>query len=244
MTHTLSLRFAIESQVELERIHVALEDADKANITWNGVQVDAVPDGYYVDASIMTVPLPGLKNGRNSLELVLPFGRKTNTEWCYLLGDFHVHVAGCSRILLPFRQSIGFSSVTAQGLPYYGGNITYQMEADTPDCALGIAVPHYRGAVIRAALDGKDVGVIAYDPYELVVEAVSAGRHMVELTLFGTRFNTFGGLHNTDADDLWAGPDYWRTKGDRWCYEYRLRDMGIISSPVLRIYQPDAGSEC
>lgn len=244
ITHTLSLRFAIESQVELEQVHVALEDADQARIIWNGEQLAAAPDGYYVDASILTVPLPGLRKGSNCLELVLPFGRKTNTEWCYLLGDFHVQVAGCSRMLVPFQQRIGFSSVTAQGLPYYGGNITYQMEVDMPECALGIAVPHYRGAMVRVSLDGKDAGVIAYDPYELVVDAVSAGHHKVELTLFGTSFNAFGGVHHTDADDLWAGPDYWRTKGDRWCYEYRLRDMGIISSPVLRIYQPDGGSEC
>ena len=234
--HTLSLRFVIHSKIVLPDVQLAVEDAEQATIVWNGAQVAAQPSGYYVDESIQTVALPGLQKGENVLELTLPFGRTTNTEWCYLLGDFDVQVVGCERTILPASREIAFGDMTTQGLPYYGGNLTYQMEVKTPACALGICVPHYRGAVVRVKVDGKEAGVIAYDPYEVIVENTMAGRHKIELTLFGTRFNSFGGVHNTDAAELWAGPNYWRSTGDRWCYEYRLRKMGILSSPIFRFY--------
>ena len=236
--HTLSLRFVIHSAIALQEVHLALEDAAQVNIIWNGAQVSAQPDGYYVDEAIQTVALPGLQAGDNVLELTLPFGCTTNTEWCYLLGDFDVQVNGCERVILPAKREIAFDDITTQGLPYYGGTLTYQMEVETPACALGIRVPRYRGAVVRVKVDGKECGTIAYDPYEVIAENIAAGRHKVELTLFGTRFNTFGALHAMDtAEHHWAGPNYWRSEGDEWCYEYCLRKMGILSSPVFQFYE-------
>ena len=46
------------------------------------------------------------------------------------------------------------------------------------------------------------------------------------------------------SSDMWRkpfwelsypGPGAWRTSGDRWCYEYRLKREGITVSP--RIYE-------
>ena len=55
---------------------------------------------------------------------------------------------------------------------------------------------------------------------------------MLKLTLYGNRHNTFGGLHNLPGH-TWAGPSLWYTKDDQWCYEYRLKETGILSSPVI-----------
>ena len=44
-------------------------------------------------------------------------------------------------------------------------------------------------------------------------------------------------LARPDADPTvtWIGPDCWRSTGDRWCYEYRLRPLGVLSTPVVTL---------
>ena len=77
--------------------------------------------------------------------------------------------------------------------------------------------------------------VIAFSPYKANFGVLPAGRHKLDVNLYVPRTNTCGPLHC--ADDLlsYPGPGAWRTLGDRWCYEYRLKREGITVSP--RIYE-------
>ena len=236
VTHALTLRFRINSQIPVSGAQLAIEDAADLEIVLNGQSVPAVVCGYYVDESIQTVALPELRAGENLLEVTMPFGKRTNTEWCYLLGEFNVLVEGTERTLVPASGEIGFSDISRQGLAFYGGNVIYDAEAEVPAGDMQIHVSHYRGALIRVAVDGEDQGVIAYAPYDLTVKNVTAGRHKITLTLFGNRYNTFGALHDVE-NPVWVGPDLWRTKGDRWMYEYNLRETGILSGPVISVYK-------
>ena len=77
--------------------------------------------------------------------------------------------------------------------------------------------------------------MIAFDPFTLDFGKVSAGDHTLTLRLFGTRYNAFGALHNADTALDFVDPAAWRTSGSKWCYEYRLRPMGITASPVAEI---------
>ena len=104
--HRLRLRFEIDSEIRAEGLKLALEDAAQTELFWNGERVSAKPDGWYVDEAIETVPLPPLHPGRNVLELRLPFGERTNTEWCYLLGDFGVRVEGAVKTCLLYTSNL------------------------------------------------------------------------------------------------------------------------------------------
>lgn len=97
--HTVRLRFAIQSETAVAAPKLAMEHPETAVIRFNGRTVSASPDGYYVDKAIRTVTLPPVEPGTNVLELVLPFGRRTNVEWCYLLGDFGVRACGREAVL-------------------------------------------------------------------------------------------------------------------------------------------------
>lgn len=85
-------------------------------------------------------------------------------------------------------------------------------------------------------LDGKDAGRVAFAPYELEIEDLKKGKHIMEFTLFGNRFNTFGALHNC-GPSIWYGPPYWYSTEDSWCYEYNTKKMGILKSPVIKMYK-------
>ncbi len=234
--NSITLRFKIHSEIEVEGANLAIEDARTLEIWFNGESISNEPNGWYVDKTIDTVALPAIHEGINELVVKVPFGKRTNTEWCYILGEFNVKVEGTIATIISKTEQIGFSTLINQGMPFYGGNIIYKMEIDTPSCDLVIRATYYRGALIKVFVDGEEMGNIVFAPYRLKVHNLSAGSHRIELKLYGNRVNTFGGVHNI-MQPSWVGPDFWRTTGDKWCYEYSLKDTGILASPVIEVYK-------
>jgi hypothetical protein len=284
--HTLRLRYTFNSEVPIKNAELALENAHVTKVTLNGEKAGTV-NGWYVDKCIGKVPLPEIIVGKNIIELTVPYGKKTDIEACYVLGDFGVNVQGISCTLTKPVTSLTFGDITRQGLPFYGGNITYHLEIGqgrtasrqgdgssvlsnqstekvafpqnegkqthlnavtevynktdepSPCLALEIAVPYYRGHLLRVAVDGKDEGVIAFSPYRLRVENLNSAdnpnpsSHKIDLTYYGSRINTFGQLHRNNRYDQWWGPQSWRTTGEEWTYEYRFWHQGVLKSPEI-----------
>jgi len=232
-THTVRLRFTVDCAVPVADAKLALEDADIAKIAVNGAPVTAAPDGWYVDKSIGCVAVGSLPAGANVIEVELPFGRRTNVEWCYLLGDFGVTLDGEHRTIVDSPARLGFGDVTRQRLPHYGGNIAYDIPFEASGAPLRVTVPHYSGAAVRVALDGEACGTIVYPPYTLDLPAAAPGAHTLTLTLLGNRENAFGPLHRADTTNTWIGPDAWRTNDSMWTEAYWVSPLGLRTPPVL-----------
>ncbi|MGI5884729.1 MAG: hypothetical protein ACOX83_07190 [Candidatus Spyradocola sp.] len=233
IVHKIRLRFTVRSEIEIRAPRLALEDAERVGITVNGKAVESRVVGWFVDESIRTVQLPDLPAGESAIELSIPFGRRTNVEWCYLLGDFGVRVAGAEKTVTPPVWSLGFGDWTNQGLPFYCGNVTYRIPVEVSGTSFQVRVPQYRGAVLGMEMDGKRAGDLAYAPYAFRFDGLTPGRHELGITVYGSRVNGFGCVHNCDDSLTWFGPDCWRSEGIRWCYEYRLRKMGLLVSPQI-----------
>lgn len=231
-THTLTLRFAVESEIAVNGAKLALEDAALAKVICNGEEVPANVDGWYADRCIGTIPLPALNAGVNELIVTLPFGRRTNPEWCYIVGEFGVRVQGRGKTIVPLQEKLAFDDIKDQGLPFYGGNITYHLPVRTTGGALEVRIPQYDGALTKAALNGASEHVV-YPPYRCRFDAVPAGEHTVDITLFGNRDHAFGPVHLADKAETWIGPNAWRSEGDCWTYEYRFSPLGVMSSPQI-----------
>ena len=229
--HTVTLRFRINSEISCEGAELALEDAEKSCIKFNGAAVEPVITGWYVDKSIKTVALPEIRKGENILEITLPFGRRTNTEWCYIIGNFGVRAEGKYAVITALPEKLAFGSITSQGMPFYGGNVTYHLEAEGEEMI--IEATRYRGALIGVEVDGESKGNIVYPPYTLTVGVLGSGKHKVDITLYGNRRNSFGAVHLADDKRSWHGPDAWRSEGCDWSYEYVLRDVGILKAPII-----------
>lgn len=231
--HNVTLRFTVESRICLDTLYLALEQAEKAAITWNGSPVTGEPAGWFTDEAIKKVALPGLRVGENILTVTLPYLQRGSLEWMYLLGDFGVQIAGAWKMLTEKPEYLGFGDISRQGLPFYSGNILYVTQVDVPQCSfVRIRATHYRGMFVGVTVDGKEQGNILFAPYTLDVK-LPAGRHQICFKLYGNRHNSFGALHNADKSTYYYGPDAWRTQGDGWSYEYQLRDLGILKSPVF-----------
>lgn len=235
ITHYVTLRFRFNSEAVLADTYFCAEELSALVV--NGEVVDLEEKGWFVDKSIRRFALPKLRVGENVILATVPFGKRISLEACYLTGDFNVRVEGCEKTLSAPTTQIGFGDITAQGMPFYGGNLTYYVTVSLPQSGrLSVNLAQYSGALTKIALDGEDKGALVFAPYDLDIGEASAGTHTLAITLFGNRYNTFAGLHCC-GHNLWYGPSYWYSTGNAWCYEYNTKPTGILRSPVIQLLQ-------
>ena len=235
-THTLTLQYTFTSEVAVTGASLAAENREDAVVTLNGAPVPTDKTGWYIDRHIETVALPPLAAGENVLTVTCPVGEDTDIEPCYLLGDFGVRLAGDTAFLTEKPTGLRFGDMTAQGYPFYGGSVTYTRTFTLEKAAaVTFRVPHYRGYDVKIALDGKEAGTVLLPPYEVRTKRLTKGTHEVTFTLALSRYNTLSALHNLAADKprVYTGPNYWRSEGDEWSYEYHVREAGILSAPTV-----------
>lgn len=113
--HRVSLRFHINSEIDITDVRLALENADITEVFWNNRKIEDPAEGYYVDKQIRTVKLDGVKTGENILEVHIPYHANVNVEAMYLLGDFGVKVGGCTAVLTEPVRELAFGDICTQG---------------------------------------------------------------------------------------------------------------------------------
>jgi hypothetical protein len=231
---TVSLKFTVRCDVPVAASKLALEESGTAKISIDGKPVTAKPQGWWVDECYGTVALPALAAGTHEIVVAYPFTRKTNLEWCYLLGDFGVQVQGRDVAITAPVRKLQPGSWVGQGLPFYAGNVTYHFEIDGAGRPLRLNAAGFQAPLLAVALDGKPAGKVAFAPYCLELGTVAKGRHKLDLTAFGNRANAFGIVHHTNMDIPWYGPAAYRTTGKDWTYDYNLRPTGLIQAPRLQ----------
>ena len=226
--HRVRLRYEFHSDILAEGCWLAIEHPESAAVSFNGVEVTR-ENGWYVDLFIRRLELPAIRKGRNLLEVSMPFGRNTNLEWLYVLGNFGVELGSACQ-LIPFPSEIGFGDITRQRLPFYTGNVIYESSfASVREGPVSITVPYFANPVLEVFVDGKSRGLIACQPHRVKIRMLEKGIHKLSICAYGNRFNGFGTLHNSDEEYLWYGPDAYRTNGDQWTENYLVRPMGILS---------------
>ena len=232
--HTATLEFEINSEIDFIGAELALEDADKAQITFNGETVQYIDTGFYTDMSIRKTKLPKINKGKNILSVILPFGKRTDLERLYVLGNFGVKTVGRKTTITELPDVLSFDDITKQGLPFYGGSVKYiiPLHCDCEGQYL-LRVPHYRAAVLAVYVDGKRTETIAYPPYMVNIGNLAEGNHEIVIEAFISRHNCFGHVHCADEKLRWIGPNAWVTVESAWTYEYRLLPEGVISTPIL-----------
>lgn len=232
--HRIEMRFSVWSEIICEKVYLALEDAKQWEIVWNGKKVSSDIVGWFVDKSILKVQLPGIQQGENILVLKRTLGKKTNLEWCYLLGEFGVRVAGRAAWLVKMPERLLFGDYTIQGLPFYAGNVKYRIKIETDAGNYKLQISKYRAPLLKVSVDGGKWKRIAYAPYEVDLGYMNPGSHWIEIISFGNRVNAFGTIHDCDETTEWYGPNEWRTEKERYAYEYQLRRMGVLKTPEFK----------
>lgn len=235
LPHKVQLRFDFESEIDGVMVSLACETPD-AEIVFNGNAItESLSGNYFVDPCLPVRKIGTVKRGNNTLEMNIPYGKKTNLEWCYLLGDFGVRLLGSKAMLCEKPHTISFGDITRQGFPFYGDSITYVIRTQAEAGRWLLKVPQYKGSLLTVSLDGNDKGQIIGEPYTIDLGLVDNQSHTIEITCFGNRFNTFGQLHNCNAYEAYFGPKAWRSAEEKYSYVYQVRSAGILTEPWLEI---------
>lgn len=234
--HCVELLFDVESETEAGEVCLAFEGDGDVTVEWNGEPgKENNSRGNFLDDSIRKIGLGKVKKGINQLKMTVPFGPKTNLEWCYLLGSFSVFTGGGRSVIMKTPGKIGFGDYSVQGFPFYGGNFAYHVKVDTPKGRGILEIPNYRGALMDVWVDGTYCDSVFMEPYRADLDFLAAGTHEITVLLYGTRINMFGQLHNCDEREAYWGPKTWRTQGTSWTYTYRLHENGILTEPLLYV---------
>ncbi|MCD7806416.1 MAG: hypothetical protein LUH19_03635 [Lachnospiraceae bacterium] len=237
--HCVELRTVIHSEIELARVRLALEEPEYCTGTLNGERICMRPEGFYVDKAIQTVLLPPVHSGENELVLQVRYGKKSGLEWMYLLGEFGVEVRGSHCQLTAKPEKLYWGDYTAQGFPFYTGNMTYvvpwkeKLPEGNEAGGRWIQVPYYSGAAVKIRVNDDPEQMAAFLPFRCRLNGLKEGENRIEITCLGNRYNGFGQLHLMGNDEAWLGQNSWRTQGHSWTDTYQIRKMGILSAPII-----------
>ena len=111
--------------------------------------------------------------------------------------------------------------------------MTYHIPVETKGGELTIFAGQYRGGLMVVRVDGGEEIPLIYAPYKVSLGTYPAGKHMIDVTLYGNRRNSFGPIHFTDLKNIGSDPNKWRTIGELWSYDYKLKDVGVLSTPMI-----------
>ncbi len=236
---SLYIKYEFYCEEIIDGLKLALENAEETEIYFNGQQIENRILSYFADESIRTVGLPQSEKGKNIIVLKVLFSAIRTQEPCYILGDFDSCV-DLDRIYIKKRSSdkIAFESITKQGMPFYGGNISYKTKLYTEKCRAEIAVEKFAASCIRVFVDGKDIGLIAFSPFNVHTE-LEDGEHEIEFVCYGNRNNTFGPIHNIRIEDpdYYIMPSAWDYNNELYTDSYCFQKVGILEVPEIRLYK-------
>ncbi len=181
--HTLSLRYKIHAECNLNEIKLASELDEGARIFLDDREIPNVQTGWYTDHSIKTVLLPKISRGEHVLMVEIPYNSRVNIEAMFLLGTFSVSVFGCYQILEAAKNCIGYADITRQGYPFYGGSLTYRIPFITHGGEVIVQASMYRAPLLSLKVDGESAGYIYISPYQVNIGKLNPGKHMLEFTV-------------------------------------------------------------
>lgn len=222
-------------------VHLGLEHPEIMTITLNGQQLSTdTGAGWWVDPSLrrIPVPAPALNTGRNTLHLELEYDEQfSGLEIVYLLGAFGVSVHAGQPQLTTLPATLKTGNWVTRGLPFYSGAVVYEktvtLSRDKNE-RLFLELPGFEGTAARIWADGKEQGIIAWEPQEIELD-VPPGRQRVRLgvEIISHRRNSHGPLHFNKPAPVWIGSDEFMTQGEQWTDDYMLVACGLTKAPVM-----------
>lgn len=221
-------------------LHLAIECPEKFMIRVNGVEIDCDAEcGWWVDRSLRKVPVdPGLiRLGSNRITLNLDYEETfPGLEIIYLLGNFGTTTEGTGVIMTRPVSTLKTGDWAEQGLAFYSGSTAYCTTVKKPAAneRLFVSVPEYRGVAVRVLVNGKQAGIMAWEPNEVdVTDLLEEGENSLAIEVVGHRRNSHGPHHHVEKWPRWTGPAEYQTKDAQWFEGYNLVPCGLMTAPEL-----------
>ncbi len=231
----LSYRFRAEGKPPASAALV-MEWHPKMRVTLNGTVVDFTNATAHWERNFRSVPVAGsIRTGENQIEVAFPYNHRAEIEPVYITGDFAVRLDGQDPVLAAEAPKLEAGSWVGQGLPFYSGEITCTMPFEQPAGHVRLRLRDPRGTLFRFRVNGQDAGKILWAPYELdLTPFLQPGTNRLDVTVVGSRQNTFGPLHDreSDGEGAVASPFHYESESslrEQWS----LHDYGLMGGAEL-----------
>jgi len=243
----VGLEYSFEvKEVPSGSLFLAIERPETFAIEVNGHLLDPDSDaGWWCDRSLRKLPVdPGiLKKGKNTISMACDYDEThPGLEIVYLLGTFGAAVSGTQLSVTGLPKGLRIGDWVKQGLPFYSGSVAYRQTIKVkPSGAqlVMVEVPEYRGAAVRVLVNGREAGVIGWEPNEVdITEFLTGGADELSIEVLGHRRNSHGPLHNAEKWPRWTGPgEFLKGNGKSWVDGYQLVPCGLMKAPRLVVKQ-------
>ncbi|MFL7793432.1 MAG: glycosylhydrolase-like jelly roll fold domain-containing protein, partial [Anaerolineae bacterium] len=255
-----ALRFTFDADVQVPPpVYLAVESPERFEIAINEQPVASKDEGWWTDTSFRKLDISAaVRAGRNEVVLSGVFGRDSELESVYVVGDFGVagrrlreenrfngqvfdRYAPDFRLTAPptgARAKDGRAvavDLTAQGLAFFAGRATLRQTITLPslDGHTLLELHNLRAALAHVRVNGQQVGTVVWQPHRVdVTAALKAGENVIEIELVGTLRNLLGPHHLNKGDLAWTGPGQFRDK-NRWTDDYILVPFGFDGATLM-----------
>ena len=204
-----------------------LEHPELYTIELNGTILPAEKCGFWMDKVLqgIRIPLNFLKEGDNQLLLRC-------TYHCGLRGLESMYIAGCFGVkgdstitALPEKLTVG--DWCKQNLPNFAGNLTYAFDCEIASDSF-LDISEWRGTMLGIRIDDNGEVLLPWPPYQT---KIGAGKHRVEITVYGHRRNALGPFYLNEKWPVRTGPYQHKV------YEHPERQLvpcGLLAMPKLK----------
>ncbi len=216
-------------------VHLCLERPEAWQVMLNGQPLSPEPQGWWVDVAFQKILISAsfLRLGHNELTMTTDFHEGTNIEAVYLIGDFGVRLENNRAALTHLPERLHIGDLTAQGLPFYGGAVRYQIPIPHEvGRQFSVTASKFEAACIKVQTAQGASQVIAWPPYRAEISD-SAHDGWIDLDVVLTRRNTFGPLHQKPLQAGAYGPGNFITEGEGFSEDYMLYPAGLLEAPVI-----------
>ncbi len=224
-------------------IKIAIEKPQLYKIYINGFKIyTEMVDGWWVDKSLETIRFDSsvLKIGKNEIILETEYNENhPGFEIVYLVGNFGVKIDDRKIIITEMPEKIKIGDWTSQGLLFYSGNLSYICEVERIERKenerVFLRIPEFCGIGIRILINGKEVGIIAWHPYEIDITDYVKDKNILIVEVLGHRRNSHGPLHYFEKWPVWTGPAQFISEGEQWIDDYQIVPCGLMKNPEIII---------
>lgn len=239
---TLKYNFEIK-EIPSGNLFLALEQPKAFQVIINGMSISTDAEcGWWCDRSLrkLSIDQSLLHKGKNEIVLACDYtDEHPGLEIIYLLGAFGVKVNGTDVAITSAPAALKLGDWCRQGLAFYSGSVSY-CKTISPKLKknehIFVQIPEYRGVAVRVLTNGKEAGIIAWEPNEVdITELVGEDPAQLRIEVIGHRRNSHGPHHWAEKWPNWTGPGQYHVETDdkNWYEGYQLVPCGLMRSPKL-----------
>jgi len=234
----VSYHFQVDDGISsdiLEQLEVAVERPEHFVVRLNG---EVLRGGWspWFDVEMATHAIGhAVRRGANRLDILSqPLSRELEIAPVYVLGDFSLRPAARGFAIAP-RQDMELGDWTGQGAPFYPAGVRYAFETELDADAerLELELPDWAGSVAHVHWNGAEIDAILHPPHRLALPGAKAGRHRLEIDVYGKMQNMMGPFYDRPGFHIvhWLGAPTHQPPGS----DYRTLPSGLREKPVLRV---------